>query len=107
MGQKGDKHTNEAQLSTDLLVEKLSTIKGISSKKMFGGHGIFHEGKMFGIVDSKGTIFFKTDESNQDDYLTKGSSKHGKMPYHSLPEDALKDQNALMALAKASIEIAK
>ena len=54
MGVKGDKMKQDSVLATELLLEKLARINGISSKKMFGGHGIFHDGKMFGMVDSKG-----------------------------------------------------
>jgi len=54
MGVKGDKTSQDSVLAAELLVEKLISIGSITSKKMFGGHGIFHEGKMFAIVDSKG-----------------------------------------------------
>ncbi|SNT16133.1 DNA transformation protein [Ekhidna lutea] len=104
MGQKGDKHTNEAQLSADLLVEKLSVIDGITSKKMFGGHGIFHEGRMFAIVDSKGTCSLKTDASNEEDFRNEGAEKHGKMPYYAIPERVF-NSNELTEWAKKSIAI--
>ncbi len=57
MGIKGDKQTNDSQLETNKLLEKLHEINGIPNKRMFGGYGTFHNGKMFGMVDSKGTIF--------------------------------------------------
>ncbi|MEQ9403012.1 MAG: TfoX/Sxy family protein [Cyclobacteriaceae bacterium] len=107
MGVKGDKHTNEAQLSAEFLVEKLSEIDGITSKKMFGGHGIFHEGKMFGIVDSKGQTYLKTNEESVDEYVKKGAIPHGKMPYHSIPEGVLSAPSELIRLARKSIEISK
>ena len=47
MGTKGDKLTKNAHLSAETLVDKLSAIAGIRSKKMFGGYGIFREEKMF------------------------------------------------------------
>lgn len=85
MGQKGDKHTNESQLSAELLLEKLAGIAGISSKKMFGGHGIFHEGKMFAMVDSKGDVYMRYDPAQ---FREIGESvKHGKMPYFTIPEN--------------------
>ena len=68
MRQKGDIHTNEAQLTADLLLEKLSSLNGITSKKMFGGHGIFHNGKMFGMVDSKGNCALKADGTLEKEY---------------------------------------
>ena len=102
MGQKGDKHTNEAQLTCDLLLEKISSIGGITSKKMFGGHGIFHEGKMFAMVNSKGVAFLKTDLEEP----AEGSVKHSKMPYHSIPEDTFHSPK-LMELANHAIAISK
>lgn len=106
MGQKGDKHTNEAQLSADLLAEKLSGIGGITSKKMFGGHGIFHDGKMFGIIDSKGIAFLRTNDNTKQAYLENGGSQHSKVPYHSIPEGIL-NTSKLIEWAEKSIEISK
>jgi DNA transformation protein len=52
MGVKGDKMNQDSVLSAELELEKLSSIEGVSPKKMFGWHGLFHESKMFGIIDS-------------------------------------------------------
>ncbi|WP_424962023.1 TfoX/Sxy family protein [Ekhidna sp.] len=104
MGQKGAKHTNDAQLSTDLAIEKLSSIEGITSKKMFGGHGIFHEGKMFGLVDPKGNISLKVDEVLEKEYLSLGCTKHGKMPYYSVPKNIF-HSDEFIQWAKKSIAI--
>ncbi|MEP0985473.1 TfoX/Sxy family protein [Ekhidna sp.] len=104
MGQKGDKQTNEAALSAELLVEKLASIKGITSKKMFGGHGIFHEGKMFGMVDSKGSCLFKVDPELEKEYINQGAEKHGKMPYYTIPADIFNSTD-IVDWAKKSISI--
>ena len=61
MGDKGSKLTKDATLTADYLVSHLEPIGSISSKKMFGGHGIFHEDKMFGMVNSEGQAFLKVD----------------------------------------------
>lgn len=107
MGVKGDKNTADGQLAAELLVSRLEAIAGISSKKMFGGHGVFHRGKMFGIVDSKGQAYFKVGEANRHEYEEKGSHKHGKMPYYSIPGSILNDGESLLVWAKKSIEISK
>ena len=60
MGAKGDKLSNDAGLIVELFIERLSNISGITSKKMFGGYGVFHGGKMFGLVNSKGEIYLKS-----------------------------------------------
>ena len=107
MGKKGDKLTNDSVTSAEAMVEKLKSIKGISSKKMFGGHGIFHEGKMFGIVNSKGEWYLKADESSVPDFEEKGAHKHGRMPYYSIPEAVINDDKILKTWAKKSIAISK
>ena len=107
MGKKGDKLTNDSVIATELLLEKLAVIDDISSKKMFGGHGIFHAGKMFGMVDSKGKCFFKVNDSNQPDYEGKGAEKHSRMPYYSLPEEVMADSTLLKVWAEKAIAISK
>lgn len=106
MGQKGDKHTQEALINADLLLEKLSIIDGVTSKKMFGGYGIFHESKMFGMISAKGIAFLRTNATNREDYLSKGAEQHSKMPYHSIPEEIL-NGDKLLDWAKKSIAISK
>lgn len=64
MGEKGSKLSRDSTLMAELLRDKLEPIGGITIKKMFGGHGVFHEGKMFGIVDYKGQCYFKANETN-------------------------------------------
>ncbi len=71
MGTIGDKLTQDSVSVAELLVNKLDSIDGISTKRRFGGHGIFHEGKMFGLVDSKGQCFLKADDSIKKDFEEK------------------------------------
>ncbi len=107
MGVKGDKLTKDSVEMTRLLVTKLESIGNISSKRMFGGHGVFHEGKMFGIVDSSGQIFLKAGDSNREMFEAKGSKRHFKMPYYSVPDEILNDHDQLLSWAGKSIEISK
>ncbi len=107
MGIKGDKNTEDAKIAVELLSSKLQTIEGITTKKMFGGYGVFHEGKMFGIVDSKGKAFLKADDSNMADFEDMGAQKHGRMPYFSIPETIMSDIDELLRLTKRSIQISK
>lgn len=107
MGNKGDKFSNDASLSTKLLTDKLSQLSGILSKKMFGGFGIFHDGKMFGLVNSKGEIYLKSDASIQAKFEEHGLHQYGKMPYFSLPDHIFNDSEKLMVWAKESIDISK
>ena len=107
MGIKGDKNTDASNISVEQFKEKLKSIGGISTKKMFGGHGIFHEGKMFGIIDSKGQSFLKVDDSSKTDFEKRESERHSKMPYFSIPEDILGNSEELIKWANKSIKISK
>ena len=107
MGEKGKKLNQESILTAELLLERLSSIGGITSKKMFGGHGIFYESKMFAIVDSKGQGYLKADDSNLTDFEVFDSHKHSRMPYLSIPGKVFDDPETLVAWAKKPIDISK
>jgi DNA transformation protein len=83
----------------------LTSVGGISSKAMFGGYGIFHEGAMFGIVKGTG-LFFKVNDSNRVDYEKAGSSQYKPMPYYQVPVDVINNTAALLEWARASINAA-
>ena len=62
---------------------------------MFGGSGIYADGLMFALLSSKGTIYLRVDDSNEDDFLREHlppfapmmkSGKHAVMPYRQMPE---------------------
>lgn len=107
MGKKGEKMTQESILSAQELVEKLITIEEVTSKRMFGGHGIFHQNKMFGLITAKGGQYLKANSSNVDHYLSKGSEKHAKLSYYSIPSDILNNHNLLIEWALLAIEASK
>jgi DNA transformation protein len=68
---------------------------------------VFHDGKMFALVNSKGEIYLKSDDSIKQKFVDSGSPQHGKMPYFSLPQDVLRDQDKLVQWARESIDISK
>ena len=79
MGTKGTKLNRVAIVSAELPTKKLNTIEGLTKKKMFGRHGAFHEGKIFGVLDSKGDYSFKGNETNKTDFEQKESVKHSRI----------------------------
>lgn len=107
MAIKYDKTNPASAEVTALLVSKIIGIEGVTNKKMFGGHGIFHDGKMFGLIDSKGNCFIKADDTTRHDYLEKGSEQHSRMPYYSLPEDVVEDAELLVTWIEKAMEISK
>ena len=107
MGVKGDKLTGAASISAEELEAKLGHIDGITTKKMFGGYGIFHDSKMFGLINSRGEGFLKVSEATQQKFEAAGSHRHSKMPYFSIPEAVFADHDQLSAWAQEAIEGSK
>ena len=103
MGEKGAKLSGVAALAVQGLLHNLEAIEEITSRKMFGGYGIFFRKKMFSIVDSNGVCFLKINEENQSDFEAYRSPKHAKMPYAKIPEEILDDQEKLLVWAQKAI----
>lgn len=103
MGNKRDKMTQASVLSAEEIITAIEPIGGITFKKMFGGHGIFHDEKMFCIVDSKGVAFLKADDTTIEDYHQLSSQQHSRMPYYTIPDEVLLDADKLREWTKKSI----
>ena len=107
MGLKGEKNTELSNQLAELLEEKLAVIGGITTKKMFGGSGLFHEGKMFGLIDSKANCFLKANDDNKSDFIKSGGEQHSRMPYYSVSEGIIDNSDILLPMANHAITISK
>ena len=107
MGEKGEIQTNPSVISAEKLQNNLLPLGNISLRKMFGGHGVFIDEKMFALVDSKGTIFFKADDTIIKMFEDAGSEKHGRMPYYQVPDKIMSDKKTLHIWAQSSIKVAR
>ena len=107
MGEKDAKLISAASEAAEDIQNRLAELGDIRIKKMFGGYGIFEEDKMFALIDSKGPVFFKTDETNQARFEEAGSEKHARMPYFSVPEEVLSEDDLLREWARLSSRISK
>ena len=107
MGKKGAKLTAKSTSAAENFVASLKTLGDISSKKMFGGYGIFEDNTMFALVNSEGSVFFKADDTSKVNYEQMGSHKHGKMPYFNIPDRILNDDSELLKWAEESIKRSK
>ena len=84
------------------LVDLMQSIGPVTAKSMFGGHGIFLNGLMFGLV-ADSALYFKTGKELQAELKTRGSeaftySKKGKefkMSYYQAPEEALENSDEM------------
>ena len=106
MGAKGDKTTRKGTEFTDAIVPRLESLGNVTTKGMFGGSGIFQDGKMFALVTSSAELFLKVDDSNRPRFTTAKSPQHGKMPYFRVPLAVLKSDKKLIEWAKTSVKVA-
>lgn len=107
MGIKGEKSTVAVEHSAAIVEEKLSVMEGITIKKMFGGRGIFHNDKMFGIIDTKGSVYLKDDASNKAALESQGRAQHSRMPYFKVPDEAVSDGPRFVEMAHYAAELSK
>lgn len=81
------------------LAEVFEHFGTIRSRKMFGGHGIYHNELMFGLV-ADDELYLKVDSESIGEFEARGLSafnfemkngKVGKMSYHLAPEEIYDD----------------
>lgn len=97
----------------DFLHEVFEQFGPIQAKRMFGGHGIYHDGLMFGlVVDNQ--LYLKVDEENRSFFTDlqlgpfifemKGKPVH--LSYHQAPESLLDERDVAALWARRSWEAA-
>ena len=87
------------------LLELLPAFGNVSAKALFGGHGIYRDGLIFGVVIDD-TFYLKADEINRGQfdarglapfvYESKSKGKQVSLGYYQCPADAL-ESPVLMA----------
>ena len=89
------------------VMELLGPLGDVTPRVMFGGYGIFHEGKMFGLI-SEDILYLKVNDTNRADYEKAGSHifPHG-ISYWEAPEMLFDDPPELQKWAMVSISIAR
>ena len=107
MGTKGVKRTAVAKEAAEAMADRLSSLGPVSPRGMFGGYGLFHEGVMFGLVNSEGTVHFRVGDDTRHHYEKAGAPSHGKMPYFAVPATVHARKASLLRWAKAAIDVAQ
>jgi DNA transformation protein len=91
---------------------QLEGLRGVVTKRMFGGVGIYSDGLFFAVIDND-TLFFKVDDELRPRYRSAGMSAFAPMPgkpamegYYQVPPGVLEDAAQLAAWARLSIALA-
>lgn len=97
----------------DYLGEVFEQFGSVQARKMFGGHGLYHDGVMFGLVADE-TLYLKADETTAHFFEAKGldqfeygkGDKIVKMSYFLAPEEIYEDREEAAKWARRSFEVA-
>jgi DNA transformation protein len=84
------------------VVELMQSIGPVRAKAMFGGHGIFLEDLMFGLVAGS-VLFLKADKESESNFKVREleaftyvkNGKEFKMSYYQAPEEVLEEGEAM------------
>lgn len=84
------------------VVELMQSLGPVHAKGMFGGHGIFLEELMFGLV-ADNTLYLKADKEIVNEFEEKGleaftynkKGKALKISYYQAPDEALEDSEEM------------
>lgn len=95
------------------VVELMQSIGPVRAKSMFGGHGIFLEGLMFGLV-ADSVLYFKADKETDNEFKARGleaftynkKGKEFKMSYYQAPEETLEDGEEMKSWANKAYGVA-
>jgi DNA transformation protein len=99
----------------DYMVDQLSNWAEVSVRRMFGGAGLYRDGKMFGLI-ADDVAYLKVDDTNRDDFVKAGSApflpypekiKSTVMSYFEIPADVLEDPDELARWAERSWDVAR
>ena len=87
----------------EYVLEQLTGVGRVTSRRMFGGVGLYCDDLFFALL-SGDALYFKVDDSNRADYVARGARQFRPFPdrpdgnkpnagmsYYELPADALED----------------
>ena len=96
------------------VLDQLQALGGVSSRRMFGGAGLYCDELFFGLI-SDDTLYLRVDDSNRGDFTTRGAGPFRpyadrpelSMSYFETPADVLDDARQLAEWARRSIAVAQ
>ena len=105
--------SNEEKEFVTYVVDLMQSIGPVRAKRMFGGHGIFLEGLMFGLI-ADSVLYLKVDKETEMDFKIRGleaftynkKGKEFKMSYYQAPEEAIEDDEEMNSWANKAYGVA-
>jgi DNA transformation protein and related proteins len=94
------------------ILEQLAAVPALSTRRMFGGVGLYSGEWFFALIDDD-VLFFKVDDANRHDYVSRGMKAFMPIPdkasmgYFQVPEDVIEEAEELTRWARRSVEVAQ
>jgi DNA transformation protein len=94
------------------IIEQLAALPALSTRRMFGGLGIYSDASFFALIDDD-VLFFKVDDSNRDDYVSRGMKAFMPFPgqpslgYFQVPADVIEEAEELARWARRAVDVAR
>ncbi len=93
------------------VLEQLDGLNRLSSRRMFGGVGLYSAEVFFGVLDND-TLFFKVNDELRQRYTERGMPPFAPIPgkppmlgYYQVPADVLEDADVLCQWAADSVAV--
>jgi DNA transformation protein len=95
------------------VLEQLSTLEGVTSRRMFGGVGLYCEGVFFGLI-AEDVLYFKVGDETRGDYESRGMAPFRPFSdrpdvstsYFEVPAEVLEDGEECGMWARRSVAAA-
>jgi DNA transformation protein and related proteins len=99
------------------LAERLEVLGAVTVRRMFGGQGLFLDGRMFGLI-AQGTPYLKVDDETRSDFVAVGAEPftYGKpkdslsktqLGYYEVPLTVLERDEDLVTWARRAVQVAE
>jgi DNA transformation protein len=105
---------NRGSAFIDYVIELLGTMGSVTSRRMFGGHGIYQDGLMFALVTGD-VLYFKTDDETRARFVAAGAQPFSyenkrrglvETSYWQAPDDAMESPALMHPWARLGVEAA-
>lgn len=96
------------------VTDQLARSMKVTSRRMFGGIGLYADDLFFGLIDDD-VLFLKVDDSNREDYTSRGCAPFQPLArdqtmvsigYFAVPPEVLEDPDDLARWARKSWQVA-
>jgi DNA transformation protein len=92
------------------ILDGRSELGDLTSRPLFGGHGIYRNGVIFGIL-FHGRLYFKVNDESKGEYQARGmgpfrpNDRQTLKSYYEVPPEILDDREVLLSWAREAIRV--